>query len=169
MLRVWTSSASAPCCWACSQRAATAESCKNQQQSSAEPFSLTGGKGTQRCLHRSCCGALARPPPLYLHCCTQILSKAAKEGLHAAEMLRKCREAVKLGRMSGPFQPQELDLDTVVLSTRFGVSQGVTGWRVLQGGFRQCRKPPKACHHSLPLLFCQVSVTAWRRSEGSTT
>jgi len=54
----------------------------------------------------------------------QILSKAAKEGPYAAVLLDKCRESVKLGRMSGPFRPEDLDLDTVVLSTRFGVSQG---------------------------------------------
>ena len=54
----------------------------------------------------------------------QVLSKL-KDDPHEGELVRLSDADVSLGRMSGPFEPEEIDLARAAVASRFGVEQGV--------------------------------------------
>ena len=57
--------------------------------------------------------------------CMKVLSKL-RDDLHEEELLRLSEADVGLGRMSGPYGLDEVDLSKVVVASRFGVEQGVS-------------------------------------------
>ena len=47
-----------------------------------------------------------------------------RDDTHEEELLALSEADVKLGRMSGPYAPEEIDLSRVAVATRFSVEQG---------------------------------------------